>query len=44
MTSPQSAVIVRLDRAIQYWETFVIEPTGRGVLGGSVKPGHDTEL
>jgi hypothetical protein len=38
MTPPQSAVIVRLDRAIQHGETFVIGPTGRGVLDGPVKP------
>jgi hypothetical protein len=33
-----------LTGAIQYSDTFVIEPRGRGVLDGPVKPGHDAEL
>jgi hypothetical protein len=32
----------RLDRAIQYSETAVMESTGRGVLDAPVKPGHDS--
>jgi hypothetical protein len=35
-------VIARLDRAIQYSETFVIESIGRGVLDAPVKPEHDS--
>jgi len=33
-----------LTGAIQYSDTFVIEPRGRGVLDGPVKPGHDDVL
>jgi hypothetical protein len=36
-----STVIARLDRAIQYSETVVIDPRSRGVLDAPVKPGHD---
>ncbi|MGV7214963.1 hypothetical protein [Bradyrhizobium sp. UFLA05-112] len=32
-------VMARLDRAIQYSETGVIESIGRGVLDAPVKPG-----
>jgi hypothetical protein len=35
------AVIVRLDRTIQYSETVVAQSMGRGVLDAPVKPGHD---
>ncbi|WP_156952065.1 hypothetical protein [Bradyrhizobium sp. WSM1743] len=38
-----TAVIARLDRAIQYSEAVVIESKARGVLDAPVKPGHDTE-
>jgi len=37
-------VIARLDRAIQYAETVVVEPGGRGVLDAPVEPGHDSSV
>ena len=40
---PTLTVIARLDRAIQYSETTVIESRSRGVLDAPVKPGHDTD-
>jgi hypothetical protein len=41
LAATHSAVIARLDRAIQYSETVVIDPRSRGVLDAPVKPGHD---
>jgi len=40
--STHTAVIARLDRAIQYAATPVIEPRRRGVLDAPVEPGHDS--
>ena len=37
-----TAVIARLDRAIQYAEAIVDEPRSRSVLEAPVKPGHDS--
>jgi hypothetical protein len=40
--STDTAVIARLDRAIEYAETPVIEPGRRGVLDAPAKPGLDS--
>jgi hypothetical protein len=41
-TGDTLAVIARLDRAIQYSETIVMEAISLSVLDAPVKPGHDS--
>ncbi|MCP3396181.1 hypothetical protein [Bradyrhizobium sp. CCGB20] len=42
MAAAPTAVIARLDRAIQYAEAVVAGPRSSGVLDAPVKPGHDS--
>ena len=43
MPAFKDSVVVRLDRAPQYSETFVIGPTGRGVLDAPPARGMTAE-